>query len=207
MTYWWAQDESGEEVEGEDHEGYVIYNPDGTCEFQIFDDPKLTGNYTIIMQVSHSFEDDWWAGPWWVSLDIDNGEMRWFWGDSLMAGEGEGYLFTMEKSPTDLYYGEWTMTYWWAQDESGEEVEGEDHEGYVKYNTDGTVKFKIFDDPVLEGTFDFTIKVGHTFGDEWWDGPWIISTLTEDEMAWFFPFEPSDPGGEGEGYRFERAEE
>ena len=39
MYNWWYQNADGEREEEEDHEGYVLYNEDGTCEFQIFDDP------------------------------------------------------------------------------------------------------------------------------------------------------------------------
>lgn len=201
LTYWWAQDESGTETEGEAHEGYIKYNPDGTCEFKIFDDGPFTANYLVTLKITHNFGDEWWDGPWWVKIDLDKKEMRWFFGDSLFAGEGEGYIFTMEDTPPELWLGEWTLTTWWAQDETGTETESEPHEGYVKYNSDGTAEFKIFEDDPITGNFDAELKVSHTFGDDWWDGPWFME-VTLKELKWFTgPFD-----GEGEGYLFEKAE-
>jgi hypothetical protein len=204
MVSWWYQDDTGEIVEEEDHEGFVIYNLDGTCEFDIFGEP-FSGTYEFHFEVSHTIGDDWLDGPWTVYLDIQTGEMQWYMAEdpSDPEGAGEGIEFEMEEAPTELWLGEWTPVRYWAQDENGDIVEEEEiTEGSLTYNQDGSCELLVWG-MELSGTFEMKFWVTHTFGDEWWDGPWYV-TLTSDEMRWFT--EP-DPGAEGEGYAFEKSEE
>jgi len=206
MTTWWAQDENGEITEQEEAEEFVVtYNTDGTCLFS-GEDGDLQATYKIDMSVTHSLGDDWWDGPWIANIDWDEGTLTWFFAEDPENpdGAGEGYLFSMEDGPTNMWYGEWTLLLWWAQDDNGETTEDYEHEGFVKYNENGTCEFKCFDDE-FSGTYDFVVKVTHTLGDDWWDGPWYV-TITEAEMRWFFAEDPENLDGAGEGYIFEKVE-
>ncbi len=87
------------------------------------------------------------------------------------------------------------------QDITGEDIEVWDGaSGFITYNADGTSSC-LLEDFEAEGTYEVVDdEVTHDFdpADDWWNGPWIL-TIDGDNMTWF----TGDPGGAGEGYRFE----
>ena len=112
--------------------------------------------------------------------------------DPILGGEVEEDL-----TP---WIGTWNMTTWFEQDDTGAITEEEDAPGFITYNDDGSCSCLLYDFEA-EGTYEVVDdEITHDFdpADDWWNGPWIL-TIDGDEMTWF----TGDPGGAGEGYKFE----